>query len=208
MISYCLTGMFLTLSLETGSGQVLDDHALIGRVAEQRDQRALRSLYDRHSKLVFSQSLRIVREAPVAEEVLQDVFFRLWTQADRFDSSRGPLLPWILTMARNAAIDRLRARGEKQRRAEFSDRFPDAMRQAPATQPQAEAWMDRERTIKKVRILMNDLSDGQRRALELAYFEGLTQSEIAARLEAPLGTVKSWLRQALKRLRTEIGGRP
>ena len=122
---------------------------------------------------------------------MQDVFLQLWRSADRFQISRGPLEPWLFTMARNRALDFLRLKREKQRRREDSDSdiVPSAV-----VRPDPEGDFDRARRAEKIRALMASLPEAQRQAIELAFFEGLSHSEIAAATGEALGTVKSWIR--------------
>ena len=168
-----------------------------------RNSGALETLYDRYSRPVYSLVLRISQQATAAEEIVQDVFFHLWRHADRYDASRGPLEPWLFTMARNRALDFLRLKSEKQRRLEDAyeiDPPPSAM--TPAQAP--ELRIDQERRAVKVRAVMAELPETQRRAIEMAFFDGLTHSEIAAALGEPLGTIKSWIRGGLLRLRESL----
>lgn len=196
-----LSGMLFAFAISRPAAAPESDAGLLTRVAA-RDARAFEALYDRHSRAVYGVLLRMVRERDVADELAQDVFLRLWRKADAFDPERGELLPWLLTVARHVALDRLRSKAEKQRNVE------DGGDDAPVAPIAArgEAWVDQRRLSDKARGLMEGLPDGQRRALELAYFEGLSHSEIAAKLDAPLGTVKSWVRKALLRLREQMGG--
>jgi RNA polymerase sigma-70 factor (ECF subfamily) len=159
--------------------------------------RAFEQLYDRHSRLVYALVYRIVQQAGTAEEVVQDVFLQLWRNASRYDISRGPFLPWLLTMARNRALDTLRLKSERQRRRE------DQTEELPGicAAPQFEKQLDDKRRAAQVRDLMCSLQPQQKRAIELAYFEGLSHTEIANTLKEPLGTVKSWIRNGLTRLR-------
>jgi RNA polymerase sigma-70 factor (ECF subfamily) len=168
----------------------------------RRDQTALERLYDRYSPLVYSLLLRMTQETGSAEDLTQEVFLKVWRSAHLYESSRGSLEAWLVTVARNIALDHIRSKREKQRRREDTESVAVAV-----SQPRTEEWVDRRKRMGQVRSLMTALPEDQRRALELAYFEGLTQSEIAARLEQPLGTVKSWVRNALLRLRDELGGR-
>jgi RNA polymerase sigma-70 factor (ECF subfamily) len=158
---------------------------------------AFEQLYDRHCRIVFGLVLRIVQQAGTAEEVVQDVFLQLWRNAAQYDTSRGPFLPWLLTMARNRALDNLRLKSERQRRRE------DQTEELPgiSAAPEFEKQLDEKRRAEQVRALMTSLQPQQKRALELAYFEGLSHTEIAAVLKEPLGTVKSWIRNGLLRLR-------
>ncbi|MGH9783210.1 MAG: sigma-70 family RNA polymerase sigma factor [Terriglobia bacterium] len=182
---------------------MLSDAALMEELARQ-SPRALEQLYDRYSRAVYSLALRITRQSATAEEIVQDVFLRLWRNAHAYQPSRGPLEPWLLTLARNRALDVLRAKAEKQRRQEAGvEYFP-----WPAPGGPPEQWpeqrMDQRRRAELVRNLIGALPETQRRAIELAYFEGMTQSEIAAAMNEPLGTVKTWIRNGLLRLRQEL----
>lgn len=168
----------------------------------QRDSGALEALYDRYGRPVYSLVLRISRHPSSAEEIVQDVFLQLWRSADRFQISRGPLEPWLFTMARNRALDFLRLKREKQRRREDSDSdvLPSAV-----VRPDPEGDIDRSRRAEQIRTLMSSLPEAQRRAIELAFFEGMSHSEIAAATGEALGTVKSWIRGGLLRLRESLG---
>jgi len=180
-----------------GDSGVSPDAALVHRLL-QRDVRAFEELYDRHSRAVFGLVLRILQQAGTAEEVVQDVFLQLWRNAGRYDEDRGPFVPWLFTLARNRALDTLRLKSERQRRREEQTEELPALVSAP---PDFERHMDQKRCAEKVRALMASLSPQQRRAIELAYFEGLSHTEIAAALREPLGTVKSWIRNGLLRLK-------
>ena len=167
----------------------------------QRDSGALETLYDRYGRPVYSLVLRIAQHPSSTEEIVQDVFLQLWRSADRFQISRGPLEPWLFTMARNRALDFLRLKREKQRRREDSDSdiLPSAV-----VRPDPEGDIDRSRRAEKIRALMTSLPEAQRRAIELAFFEGMSHSEIAAATGQALGTVKSWIRGGLLRLRESL----
>jgi RNA polymerase sigma-70 factor (ECF subfamily) len=172
------------------------DAALVRRLL-QRDVSAFEELYDRHSRIVFALVFRILQQASTSEEAVQDVFLQLWRNAAQYDESRGPFVPWLLTLARNRALDQLRLRSERQRRREDqTEELPPVV-----TIPDFESSLDEQRRAKRVRELMNSLNPQQKRAIELAYFEGLSHSEIANTLKEPLGTVKSWIRNGLLRLR-------
>jgi RNA polymerase sigma-70 factor (ECF subfamily) len=147
--------------------------------------------------VVYSLVLRILQQASTAEEVVQEVFLQLWRNATRYDAARGPFLPWLLTLARNRALDQLRLKGERQRRREDqTDELPTV-----SATPDYESTLDEKRQTERVRTLMSSLNPKQRRAIELAYFEGLSHTEIAETLKEPLGTVKSWIRNGLLRLK-------
>lgn len=172
------------------------DAALVQRLL-QRDVSAFEQLYDRHSRIVYALVLRILQQASTAEEVVQDIFLLLWRNAGRYQSARGPFVPWLLTLARNRALDHLRLKSERQRRREEQSEEPPPI----ASSPQYEDALDEKRRAERVRSLMAALSPQQKKAIEMAYFEGLSHSEIAAELKEPLGTVKSWIRNGLLRLK-------
>lgn len=188
--------MFLAALLPTTSPEVSLDATLVNQLL-QRDVSAFEQLYDRHSRAVYGLVLRILQHAGTAEEVVQDVFLQLWRNAAQYDSSRGPFVPWLFTLARNRALDTLRLKGERQRRRE------DQTEELPpvASVPEYEKQLDEKRRAEKVRSLMGSLNPQQKRAIELAYFQGLSHTEIAAALKEPLGTVKSWIRNGLLRLK-------
>lgn len=171
------------------------DVALIERIA-RREESALAELYDRYSGMLTSVLRRIVRDDQAAEEILQDVFFQLWRSPDRFDPSRGSLPGWLLVIARNRAISRLRrknpAAGE-----ELSEG-------AVALPFNLESAVSQQQVLSRVKGALGLLSSEQRAAVELAYFEGMTHSEIAARTGDPLGTVKTRLRAAMETLRQNL----
>ncbi|MGO9639793.1 MAG: sigma-70 family RNA polymerase sigma factor [Candidatus Acidiferrales bacterium] len=194
--------MFLFAFQESGGAAPPADGALMERLIE-RDPSALEELYDRYARPVYSLVLRISQQPASAEEIVQDVFLLLWRNADRYRASRGPLEPWLFTMARNRALDYLRLKREKQRRREDSYELdmPDSV-----SAPNPEAFIDATRRADRVRACMGELPEPQRRAIELAFFEGMTHSEIAAALAEPLGTVKSWIRNGLIHLREALGG--
>jgi RNA polymerase sigma-70 factor (ECF subfamily) len=180
----------------------LPDGALMEQLRRQ-DARALEALYDRYARPVYSLVLRISQQAAATEEIVQDVFLHLWRHADRYDPSRGPLEPWLFTMARNRALDFLRLKSEKQRRREDAYEVdPPPSGTVPEQAP--ELRIDQERRAARVRALIAELPEAQRRAIELAFFDGLTHSEISSALGEPLGTVKSWIRGGLLRLRETL----
>lgn len=187
---------FLAVFTPRESSQVSPDATLVHRFL-QRDVSAFEELYDRHSRIVYALVLRILQQASTAEEVVQDIFLQLWRNAAQYDGSRGPFVPWLLTLARNRALDQLRLKSERQRRCE------DQTEELPpvTTVPDFEGSLDEKRRARRVRELMASLNPQQKRAIELAYFEGLSHSEIANALKEPLGTVKSWIRNGLLRLR-------
>jgi RNA polymerase sigma-70 factor, ECF subfamily len=172
------------------------DATLVDRLLH-RDVNAFEELYDRHSRIVYALVVRILQQAPTAEEVVQDVFLQLWRNAARYQSARGPFVPWLLTLARNRALDHLRLKSERQRRREDQNEDLPAIAQTP----EYEKALDEKRRAERVRTLIGTLSAPQKKAIEMAYFEGLSHSEIANALQEPLGTVKSWIRNGLLRLK-------
>ena len=172
------------------------DAGLVRRILNG-DEIALSALYDRYGRLVYSVSLRILRDTGAAEEVLQDIFHQLWRLAGSFDLERGSLSSWLMVMARNRSIDRLRRRGPAA-----------AANPGEVLSPlkfDLESDVAQKQMIGRVRSALEALPEAQRKAMELAYFEGLTQSEIADRTGDPLGTVKTRLRTALASLKKALG---
>ncbi len=164
---------------------------------------ALAELYDRHSRPVYSLALRVLGDQSDAEDVTQDVFTQAWRQASRYDAARGAVGAWLLNMARSRAIDRLRAR--RGQPAATIDATP-LLASLPDGGPAPDVVADSIDSASRVRSALNDLPLVQRLAIELAYFEGLSHSEIAERLEQPLGTVKTRIRLGLLRLRDALTG--
>lgn len=158
------------------------------------DTRALEELYDRHGDLLYSLVRRILSRAEDAEDAIQEIWLQAWRGARTYDPKRGTVCGWLVSIARSRAIDRLRSEGSRKRAAVAAGvDAPD-----PPESP-AESAVDRQRR-EHVDHAMSQLDPQHREVLELAYFAGLSQSEISERLGAPLGTVKSWTRQALSRL--------
>jgi RNA polymerase sigma-70 factor (ECF subfamily) len=181
-----------------------EDLSCLRRIASG-DQTGAAPLYDRHARTLYSLILRILGDQTDAEDVLQEVFAQAFRQATRYDASRGAVAAWLLTMARSRAIDRLRAR---RTRAEARTREVEALDEMPDLRPDAAATMLDEEQSRLVRQALGDLPLLQRIAIELAYYEGLSHTEIAQRLEQPLGTVKTRIRLGLLKLRdvlTEAG---
>jgi RNA polymerase sigma-70 factor, ECF subfamily len=177
------------------------DQAALERI-RRGDADALAELYDRHARPVYSLALRILQHQADAEDIVQDVFAQAWRQAARFDAARGNVAAWLLTMARSRAIDRLRARRarpDQDAGAEVPIDVADASMPADLQLLSAEA-------VARVRAALDALPLLQRFAIELAYYEGLTHTEISERLEQPLGTIKTRIRLALNKLRETLAG--
>jgi RNA polymerase sigma-70 factor (ECF subfamily) len=169
-----------------------------------RDSGALRTLYDRHSKLVFALCLRVLHDRGEAEDVLVDVFWELWEKWDRYDPSRGSPMTYLVTLARSRAIDRLRSREGTQRREMRLVQQDEADAAAvPDGANPLEQTLEAERRA-QVQEALARLEPAQRDAIECAYYDGLSHSEIAEKLNKPLGTVKTWIRQGLIHLRDSL----
>ena len=164
------------------------------------DQGALADLYDRHATAVYSLALRVVRRQEDAEDVTQQVFTQAWQSSARYDASRGVVAAWLLMMARSRAIDCLRRRNPA--RDGISD--DDRLAAIPDPGPTVEHVVATSEQVERVRTAIEALPADQRTAVELAYYDGLTQSEIAARTATPLGTVKTRVRSALHALRAAV----
>ena len=175
------------------------DRSLIARI-EQSDSEALGLLYDRHAARLMGVAQRIVGDTGEAEEILQEVFLRVWRAAATFDPARGPVLAWLMVATRSRAIDRVRARRPAQRAGLRSlEGAPETA--APGDLEAESAGREWEGLC---RAAIAELPQDQRQALELAYFEGLTQQEIAQRTASPLGTVKTRVRLGLMKLRQRV----
>jgi RNA polymerase sigma-70 factor (ECF subfamily) len=170
-----------------------DDMGLIARI-RAGEQQAMSELYDRYASVVYGIGLRVLQDAAAAEDMLQDIFLQLWRKPDAFDSSRGSLGAWLAVIARHRAIDRLR-----QRRPET-----DLEEVVIAGGTDLRDETERALVIEKVRAALGEMNEDQRRALELAYFQGLTHSEIAEKTGEPLGTIKTRIRSGLQMLRARF----
>jgi RNA polymerase sigma-70 factor, ECF subfamily len=176
---------------EGTTGELVSDWSLLERVV-RKDELALSALYDRYSGLVFSEVKRILRDTGAAEEILQDLFYQIWKTAERFDAARGSLGGWLLVAARNRAISRLRRKTGKTEVLDENDVSLQANLESTAAQ---------NLLLEKVRAVMGSLPEGQRQALEYAYFEGMSHTEIAEKTGQPLGTVKTRIRSAMETLK-------
>lgn len=172
-----------------------DGRRLVERVA-RGDERALKGLYDLYAGKVLATARRLLGNLGEAEEVVQDTFIDVWNRAASFDAARGSAASWILTIGRNRAIDRLRTRASLQRAVTDMSRGEPATPSPTPPDRQVEHAQDRSRIARA----LQQLSPEQRAVVELAYFDGLSQSEIAARTGHPLGTIKGRARAALEKL--------
>jgi RNA polymerase sigma-70 factor (ECF subfamily) len=189
------------VSLAGSTAGTTGEAALFDRL-RHRDAQAMAQLYDAYSGVVYSVILRIVQDAAVAEDLAQETFLRIWNQAHSFDPRRGAAAAWILTVARNRAIDWKRSSEGKTERT-YWEAYDD---ERPSRFQDFEKQLIQADQADRVHRAMAKLSNNQRTVIELAYFEGLTQSEMAERTGQPLGTIKTWVRGALQLLRQELGG--
>jgi RNA polymerase sigma-70 factor, ECF subfamily len=170
-----------------------DDAALIARM-RAGDQSAMAGLYDRYSRVVYGVALRVLASTTAAEDVVQEIFLQLWRKPDSFNAERGKLGPWLAVIARNRAIDHLRKRP-----------MEDDIDELPiSTGVDLESDSAQKLAIEKIRGVLAQLPQDQRRVLEMAFFEGVTHSEIAGKTGEPLGTVKTRIRAGLLALRKEF----
>jgi RNA polymerase sigma-70 factor, ECF subfamily len=183
------------VSGQTGTELRASDAALIQKIV-QRDESALAALYDRYASLLSSLLNRILRDTQASEEILQDVFFQLWMNAAQFDPARGSLPGWLVVIARNRAISRLR-------RHNPSD-GEELLETSVIVPVNLESVITQQQLLGRVKGALENLSTEQRAAIELAYFEGLTHSEIANRTGDPLGTVKTRIRTAVESLKRNL----
>jgi RNA polymerase sigma-70 factor (ECF subfamily) len=180
-----------------------EDAVIVSRLA-QGESAALEELYDRYGRAVYSFSLRMLGDVQSAEELTQEVFIRLWRQAKSYQRSRGAFLTWLLSITHNMAIDEIRRRKRRPVIRDGNDEdqtlllLPDTR-----TDVERDAWLSALQTY--VRDALTEIPLAQRRAIELAYFGGLTQREIADRLGEPLGTIKTRMRLGMIKLREHLG---
>jgi len=167
------------------------------------DQLAVEALYDATSRRVFGLVLSILRDHHAAEEVTLDVYTRVWQQASRFDSSRGSAEAWLLTLAHNLAVDRVRAR----RRLAGRESELDPEWEIPDGRPSPEAMSTDADLAYRVRVALQGIPEEQRRAIVAAYFGGLSHTEIAAAFGEPLGTVKTRIRSGMSALRRALAAK-
>lgn len=188
-----------TYGVRTTDGVTTDDAAVVSRMANG-DETALAALYDQWMQLVYSLAMHLLRDADEAEDVVEETFWQAWQRASTYDASRGTVRSWLLTIARSRSLDRLRSR---QRQRDESVLGADQLSAIAAdSDPSLDAEGKERRTL--VLQALRELPDDQRRALELAYFRGLSQAEIAEYLDEPLGTIKTRMRLGMQKLRTKL----
>jgi RNA polymerase sigma-70 factor (ECF subfamily) len=195
------SGEPVQLAIDTAEASERDQDlvSLVESVAAG-DQSALATLYDATNRFIYSLILRVLGDMGSAEEVLIDVYTQLWRQAASYDANRGAPLAWMATIARSRAIDRLRSSWQDQHRKESLDVLGDAPANAASPEESAAA-SERQRFVREA---LNLLTPEQRRVIELAYYSGLSHSEIAEKLNQPLGTVKTRTRLGMMKLREAL----
>lgn len=174
----------------------LNDEALILAV-RSGDQQAMAQLYDRYSSVVYAVALRVLGDTGAAEDVLQEIFMQVWRNPGSFEAGRGNLAPWLAVITRNRAVDVLRKRRPQ---TEITDNII-------SIEPDMASEADRGRAVDKVRAVLKDMPAAQRSALEMAYFEGYSHSEISEKTGEPLGTIKTRIRAGLILLRKAVDPR-
>jgi RNA polymerase sigma factor (sigma-70 family) len=175
----------------------LSDEAIVALVARS-DQQALAELYDRFGRVAYGLALRVLRDEKLAEDAVQEAFLAAWRNADRFMPQRAKASTWLLTFVHRRAVDLVRR--EDRRR---TDPLPETLEPTPSESAEEDAWLRFER--ERVQAALRQLPDQQREALELAYYGGFSQSELAERLGQPVGTIKSRMFSGLARLRELLG---
>jgi RNA polymerase sigma-70 factor (ECF subfamily) len=195
------SGERVQLAIDTAEARARDQDLIsLVELVATGDQSALAALYDATNRLIYSLILRVLGDVSSAEEVLIDVYTQVWRQAASYDANRGAPLAWMATIARSRAIDRLRSGWQDQRRKESLDVLGDAPTNA-ANPEEMTAASERQ---KFVREALNLLTPEQREVIELAYYSGLSHSEIAQKLNQPLGTVKTRTRLGMMKLREAL----
>lgn len=174
----------------------MEESELVARLKSQ-DKAALSYLYDKYSAALYGVASRIIKNDDVTEEVLQDVFVKIWNKIDQYDASKGRFFTWMMNLTRNASIDKLRSKEiSRSSKTDSLDDYVYSFDRENSTEMSIDAI--------GVKSLMNDLVDDQKFILQKIYFEGFTHTEIADEYDIPLGTVKSRLRSALKHMRQKL----
>lgn len=195
--------LFILSLFGKGSKNAADEAQLVEAIA-RGDQQALSQLYDTYTRLLYSLIIKIVKNQEVAEDILQEVFVQVWDKASKFDGNKGTVYTWLTTMSRNKSIDHLRSKTHKNSSKNVSDPeeyvFP-LMESVEATPLDATIQNDQRNRINQA---LGQIPAEQKEIIEIAYFQGYTQSEIAAELDLPLGTVKTRMRQGMIKLKEII----
>lgn len=195
-----MAGIFLAVVLLAALARRLDaagERALMARIA-RRDKQAFGTLYDRYATLLFSVVLSIVKKREEAEDVLQEVFLQIWNKAPSFDTTRENVYGWLTALARNRAIDRLRSRAYRDTQQEVAETIPEATG-LKDVETALDVMIVMEQA-ERIRQGLQEIPDEQRALIEMAYFEGDSQSQLAEKFQLPIGTVKTRMRQGMKKL--------
>ncbi len=180
----------------------LDDEELMRRLS-YRDLRAFRALFSRYGNLVYSTALRVLRDPSLAEDMVQEIFLRLWRKPESYAATRGKFATWLTSVSRNRAVDEVRSRNRRYRHETASPEEQEREFPGPDTDdPAMSAELADQRRL--ILVALQSLPVEQRKTIELAYFGGLTQQEIAERLHQPLGTVKTRIRLGMQKLRAAL----
>ncbi|MDF1859664.1 MAG: sigma-70 family RNA polymerase sigma factor [Verrucomicrobiales bacterium] len=191
-------------TIEDRKAQRKVEAALMKRVAA-KEEKAFAELSEKYSALIFSTAFKVLNHYEDTEDVMNEVLATIWKKADTYHSKKGSLVTWICTTARNRAIDRVRS---VQRRSALYDRFEEKLDgEAPEKRTSGREELYRSDARRVLQSAVVSLSPEQREVIELAYFEGLTQKQIAERIDSPLGTVKARIRRGVERLRVSINDR-
>ena len=196
-------GAFVISTKPVNEQEAQDRDVELLRQIAAGDRTAFAEFYDRHSTLMFSVASKILRDAGEAEDVLQEVFVQIWEKAGRFDSKLGKASSWAAILVRNRAIDRIRA---SQRRTRLAEEAGVEQTIATEVADTANETIHGHEKAQLIQTAIVELPAEQRRAIELAYFSGLTQDEISKKLKAPLGTIKARIRRGLLKLRDQLEG--
>lgn len=182
---------FLAVAMDGG-----EDQELIRRL-KARDHSALGEVYDRYGRTTFGLILRIVRQNEIAQDLTQETFLRVWNKVPTYDITRGTLYTWVLTIARHLAIDYIRSRAGRAKMSPLED-------VERVFFVEGSAGVESRLNSRLLKTAMDKLEPKYRMLLEMAYYDGLSQSEMADKLQVPLGTVKTWVRSALRLLREDL----
>ncbi|MFS0839251.1 RNA polymerase sigma factor [Paenibacillus sp. 1P03SA] len=180
-----------------------EDSQLMRLIAQKQPQ-ALEQLYDRYERPMYSFAYRFVKDSMMAEEVVQELFLRIWNHAERYEDAQGKLSTWMFAIARNISIDTLR---RKQTRTSGQLAEPDKLLQVADRGRGTEEEVELRFMGEELALAMEDLNEDQKKVIDLIYFKGYTHQEVSQRQEIPLGTVKSRVRLAMKQLKEKLAGR-
>ena len=199
-----MTIFFLLAAIGKAEHAGSDDEAELMKRIKARDEKALEELYDAYNRLLFGMIISIVKSRQEAEDVLQEVFIKIWEKAHSFDAERGNAYSWIVTLTRNKAIDRIRSKGYKtQQKASQDVDAPEFSLEGDTFDPlETTIFSDR---AEMVQSALDEIPESQCEVLKIAYYRGMTQSEIADHLDIPLGTVKSRMRQGMIKQKDILG---